>query len=192
LHAEDYGNDTTPRAYLGRKQTTAWAKGLAKVLNAVSGGNDVEAGYIDVYPETIAMIGQFFTGQVGTEIAGLGSLLSGDIQTKNVPIVKGIFRKIPDNTYRYYERATEFNSAYRHWKEYVKDNRADKAQDLIERKPFLRKLGALNEIDKRIRKLTREINRLSARGLDTEVLNQNRERLREMFIEAYEEGYRLK
>lgn len=185
LHAMRYPNDTTPASYSGRKTTSEWAKAVAKGLNAISGGDDIKPGAMDFYPETIALIGQFFVSQVGVDAAGIGQLLTGDLKVKNVPILRGLLKEVPDETNRYYAAATDFAEKLSYWKDYNAEGRDSDIAKLERNNSFLLEANRLQNIQNRIRKLVTEKNRLAARGIEAPDVDKSISYYRKLFLDVY-------
>ncbi|MGL1834735.1 LPD38 domain-containing protein [Rhodocyclaceae bacterium SMB388] len=103
-------------------QGTAWAT-TARELNAITGGNVVEKGWLDVSPETLKYLWRTATGGAGrffTDSAQLAWNLTveglpvSDIETREVPLVRKFVQDENDirgARSRFWEHATEVREA---------------------------------------------------------------------------------
>ena len=187
LHSLDYGNSSAPKYGYARKHTSPAYVWLSKFFSDMSGGDEVEGGALNVYPEELALVGQFFTGTVGVDIEKLGSFVSGNFSTQNVPILRGFVRPIPDNTNRYFNAKTDFNAKLKNYKSYLNIDKA-RADKYYEDNPILRNAEPLKNLQREIERLTKVKARMAANGIEDERVNEAILSVRRKFMEFYEAG----
>lgn len=187
LHSLDYGNSSAPKYGYARKHTSPAYVWLSKFFSDMSGGDEVEGGALNVYPEELALVGQFFTGTVGVDIEKLGSFVSGNFSTQNVPILRGFVRPIPDNTNRYFNAKFDFNAKLKNYKSYLNIDKA-RADKYYEDNPVLRNAEPLKNLQREIERLTKVKARMAANGIEDERVNEAILSVRRKFMEFYEAG----
>ena len=85
--------------------STHWlAKEIAETLNEWSGGDDVQPGKIDVYPDTLEYLWGYLTGGVGRFFADVSqtaeNITEGEIEPKRLPWVKSLYGKVNEDNHR--------------------------------------------------------------------------------------------
>lgn len=123
-----FGSEATPSSNYF-PSVSGWAKGIAKGLNTMTGGDDVLPGWASVSPEVIEYLAGYLTGGAGRFVSDFSKIVTSpfdadsEITIRDVPIAKSVFtEKSPwvDKS-RFYERIHEVK--------YV----LDKAKDYQER-----------------------------------------------------------
>lgn len=104
-----YPGQTTPRSEMAFKSTSSVSKGIARGLNAATGGDEAEAGLIDVYPGYIDHMAKAGFGAVGRFLADSARATEALVQGKTpdkIPVV-GDFLVDEDRNIRsrYYDAA---------------------------------------------------------------------------------------
>ena len=183
VHAMDYGNTATPKWQDGFEKTSLFSKWLAKLLSDATGGDDVQGGKWDVYPEQIELVKNFIVGSIGTDFSGLSDMAQGNFS--NMPVVRGLVRPLPDNTHRYYEVKQDVEKNLQIMRGYAVSSR-EKFQRHLERHPYLLKAKGFSRVKTAIEKLIDARREQLALGQDTAELDRLLEQYRQMYIDFYE------
>lgn len=102
------------------RQAGGWAHKTARALNKATGGNEVEAGKIDVSPGTIENMWRNATGGTGTFLSDVFVNLpmktlsaESDITPKDLPILRSFYGAVDgtNNASLFYERRKAINEA---------------------------------------------------------------------------------
>ena len=150
VHAMDYSNSAAPKWQDGFEKTSPFSKWLARLLSDATGGDDVQGGKIDVYPEQIELVKNFIIGSIGTDFSGLSDMARGEFG--NMPVMRGFVRPLPDNTHRYYEIKAEVEKNLQIMQGYAVSSR-EKYQRHIEQHPYLLKAKGFRRVKTTIEKL---------------------------------------
>jgi len=196
--------DIRPESQMAFSGVSIPSKIAAEKLNKATGGDEMTPGAIDISPEAIDHVGQFFTGTLGKDIYKVMDIGMryfddmrpvSDLKVKDVPII-GRFTGANTEYYttsKFHEISTEANRAYKKaelWAEkgdprinkYLDDNLA------------LISLGKdVGSIQKEISSITSDIRKVKeAAGLDAKDrleiindLNLAKEGLMNKFIKAH-------
>ena len=183
VHAMDYGNSAAPKWQDGFEKTSPFSKWLARLLSDATGGDDVQGGKIDVYPEQIELVKNFIFGSIGTDFSGLSDMARGEFG--NMPVMRGFVRPLPDNTHRYYEIKAEVEKNLQIMQGYAVSSR-EKYQRHIEQHPYLLKAKGFRRVKTTIEKLIDARRELLAIGKDTSEIDKLLEQYRQYYIDFYE------
>ena len=183
VHAMDYGNTATPKWQDGFEKTSLFSKWLAKLLSDATGGDDVQGGKWDVYPEQIELVKNFIVGSIGTDFSGLSDMAQGNFS--NMPVVRGLVRPLPDNTHRYYEVKQDVEKNLQIMRGYAVSSR-EKFQRHVEQHPYLLKAKGFSRVKTTIEKLIDARREQLALGQDTSEIDRLLERYRQYYIDFYE------
>ena len=183
VHAMDYGNSAAPKWQDGFEKTSPFSKWLARLLSDATGGDDVQGGKIDVYPEQIELVKNFIIGSIGTDFSGLSDMARGDFG--NMPVMRGFVRPLPDNTHRYYEIKADVEKNLQIMQGYAVSSR-EKYQRHIEQHPYLLKAKGFRRVKTTIEKLIDARRELLAIGKDTSEIDKLLEQYRQYYIDFYE------
>lgn len=183
VHAMDYGNTATPKWQDGFEKTSLFSKWLAKLLSDATGGDDVQGGKVDVYPEQIELVKNFIVGSIGTDFSGLSDMAQGNFS--NMPVVRGLIRPLPDNTHRYYEVKEDVEKNLQIMQGYAVSSR-EKFQRHLDKHPYLLKAKGFRRVKTTIEKLIDARREQLALGQDTSEVDRLLERYRQLYIDFYE------
>lgn len=183
VHAKDYGNSAAPKWQAGFEKTSLFSKWVAKLLSDATGGDDVQGGKIDVYPEQVELVKNFITGSIGTDFSGLSDMARGDFG--NMPVMRGFVRPLPDNTHRYYEIKADVEKNLQIMQGYAVSSR-EKYQRHIEQHPYLLKAKGFRRVKTAIEKLVDLRREQLALGQDTSKTDKLLEEYRQLYIDFYE------
>lgn len=183
VHAMDYGNSAAPKWQDGFEKTSPFSKWLARLLSDATGGDDVQGGKIDVYPEQIELVKNFIIGSIGTDFSGLSDMARGDFG--NMPVMRGFVRPLPDNTHRYYEIKADVEKNLQIMQGYAVSSR-EKYQRHIEQHPYLLKAKGFRRVKTAIEKLVDLRREQLALGQDTSGTDKLLEEYRQLYIDFYE------
>jgi hypothetical protein len=160
-----------PRSTLAYESTPQMYKATAKYLNAMTGGDAVTSGKVDVSPEIIKHWVDFAVGSFpALATRSLDTTLrlarGEDIPVNSVPVLRDFMVDAEDfkqNT-RYYEAIDEFENSMYRLKNYEK---YEERQRLYKEKPYLRSRETIKAKINEIRKLEDEAAKLQLKGIDT-------------------------
>jgi len=102
------------------RQAGGWAHQMARGLNKVSGGNQVEAGAIDVNPGTIENLWRNATGGTGVFLSDVFANIpmkaltpESDLTAKDIPLLRNFYGSVDEtnNASLFYERRKAINEA---------------------------------------------------------------------------------
>lgn len=183
VHAMDYGNSSEPKWQRGFEKTSPFSTWVAKLLSDATGGDDVQGGKIDVYPEQIELVKNFIIGSIGTDFSGLSDMARGEFG--NMPVMRGFVRPLPDNTHRYYEIKADVEKNLQIMQGYAVSSR-EKYQRHIEQHPYLLKAKGFRRVKTAIEKLVDLRREQLALGQDTSKTDKLLEEYRQLYIDFYE------
>lgn len=182
------------------ERVTTWA-------NDATGGNEFRAGLVDINPEKLEHVTEFFGGGAlrfltDTVDAVSAAVDGGPAQPADkLPIVRAFYGKLRDEyqTSRYYENKDKVSAVERELKGLQESGRYDEAAKLMAEKPWVFGLSAMADGMDKQSKSIRELERL-IRADDSLSDGERRARLQELrvlkgqamkpFNAAYEESVR--
>lgn len=106
----------------------------AKWLNELTGGDVAREGAISISPELLKLGVSTLFGGLGKLVSDSASLLvSDDIQSKNVPVVKNIYRSVDADSYlqRFYKDSEDAANAYKVYRTYLKAGKINEAREYL-------------------------------------------------------------
>lgn len=177
------------------------------LANQATGGNEFRPGLIDVNPEKLEHVVEFFGGGAlrfltDTVDAVSAAVDGGPAQPADkLPIVRAFYGKLRDEyqTSRYYENKEKVSAVERELKGLQESGRYDEAAELMAEKPWVFGLSAMADGMDKQSKSIRELERL-IRADDSLSDGERRARLQELrvlkgqamkpFNAAYEESVR--
>lgn len=183
VHAMDYGNSAAPKWQDGFEKTSLFSKWVAKLLSDATGGDDVQGGKIDVYPEQVELVKNFIIGSIGTDFSGLSDMARGEFG--NMPVVRGFVRPLPDNTHRYYEIKADVEKNLQIMQGYAVSSR-EKYERHLEQHPYLLNAKGFRRVKTAIEKLVDLRREQLALGQDTSETDKLLEEYRQLYIDFYE------
>ena len=183
VHAMDYGNSAAPKWQDGFEKTSPFSKWLARLLSDATGGDDVQGGKIDVYPEQVELVKNFIIGSIGTDFSGLSDMARGDFG--NMPVMRGFVRPLPDNTHRYYEIKADVEKNLQIMQGYAVSSR-EKYERHLEQHPYLLNAKGFRRVKTAIEKLVDLRREQLALGQDTSETDKLLEEYRQLYIDFYE------
>lgn len=183
VHAMNYGNSAAPKWQDGFEKTSLFSKWVAKLLSDATGGDDVQGGKIDVYPEQVELVKNFIIGSIGTDFSGLSDMARGDFG--NMPVMRGFVRPLPDNTHRYYEIKADVEKNLQIMQGYAVSSR-EKYERHLEQHPYLLNAKGFRRVKAAIEKLVDLRREQLALGQDTSETDKLLEEYRQLYIDFYE------
>jgi hypothetical protein len=193
---------------LSNRSTTKAAKKLTQTLNALTGGNTVRPGMIDIAPDAVDHWVEFLTGGAGAfanrvidnavsapEVSE--SVLQGnwdEIPTHDLAFVRRIYGRTPEylTASRYYN-ARQNLRILRKEAEMVREKNGPKAfRDYrLEHRRLLSVSARLGETDRQLRSIQRKINAARSSGKRPELIERLEaleRRKMEQFLAEYNEA----
>jgi hypothetical protein len=166
-------------------------RAVTDFLTGVTGGSEVEAGAIDVSPETLEHLAGVVFGAAGAfvdRVAGVpGKAISGDLEVNDVPFARKVVGGEAAwlDTTRYYDRVGEVEQAYEYTKRYIENENIEEGRAYAERKAkVLTLVPAMKEAQKLMREVREEKRTIDFEyeqdRLTDEQYKARRERVREV------------
>lgn len=153
---------TVPESELYFKSVSAASKGLAQWLNRISGGDEVQPGFLDVSPELIDHYAEFVGGSAGASLKrGLVDLpskvLQGEAPAINeIPVVRRFLGESPEwwTSSTYYDHRNAIERLELRVENAREKGRPQEANALRrENRALWRLRGPMEAVDKQIREL---------------------------------------
>ena len=155
-------DDTMPDSSNGKRNTPGLYKGIAQVLNYITGGNENRIGKFDAAPENVQLLVEFIGGaplrdinNVVSSVKNATQYASGGTPEKplsQIPFVRRFVREYPDVTGRYYDVIEMYE---RDKAEYKKTTRLEDRRELRKDKPYLSASNTnLDKLIERVKELT--------------------------------------
>jgi hypothetical protein len=136
---------------------------MAQAMNAATGGDDVQPGWGDVYPDNLEHLWGFVSGGVGRFIAQLGGTatrsVDGEFEPSNTPYVRSFYGTIDADTMRgqYFSIRADVQEAKAQLKDYqAKGDRAEIEAYKRSRAVDLKVVGAIDAAEKQRRRLNKQ------------------------------------
>ena len=155
-------DNTMPDSSNGKRNTPGLYKGIAQVLNYITGGNENRIGKFDAAPENVQLLVEFIGGaplrdinNVVSSVKNATQYASGGTPEKplsQIPFVRRFVREYPDVTGRYYDAIEMYE---RDKAEYKKTTRLEDRRELRKDKPYLSASNTnLDKLIERVKELT--------------------------------------
>ncbi|CAN7686722.1 hypothetical protein LJR030_003144 [Rhizobium sp. LjRoot30] len=178
-----------PNSHQAFKSTHPFFTWTAERLNALTGGDDIQPGVIDVHPDSMEHLWGFFTGGIGrflSQTAETGQrALQGEFEPQKTPWVRSFYGAIGEDSQRaeFYDQRERVQAAKSRLKEYqekgdktaLDEYRQENAQEI-------RAIGAFDAIEKQRRKLNKQRRELEKRD-DSERVQAELKRLDELDLQ---------
>jgi hypothetical protein len=136
---------------------------MAQAMNTATGGDDVQPGWGDVYPDNLEHLWGFVSGGVGRFIAQLGGTatrsVDGEFEPSNTPYVRSFYGTIDADTMRgqYFSIRADVQEAKAQLKDYqAKGDRAEIEAYKRSRAVDLKVVGAIDAAEKQRRRLNKQ------------------------------------
>ena len=199
LYRRDFGVAGSD-AHMGLDRTPSIYHGIAKGLNAITGGDEVEGGLVDVRPETLKLLTDFFAGSLvgqAMTVTGIpGKLMKGEFDANDVPALGRFVRSTPDVANRYYQEmavAKDEEKVYRKRLNEAKNatNAEDKrrhmdaAREMADNHPWLKSVKSMGALQRRITE-RRDRSKDMEDGPRKEAYDKETERLMGTWLRVYE------
>ena len=199
LYRRDFGVAGSD-AHMGLDRTPSIYHGIAKGLNAITGGDEVEGGLVDVRPETLKLLTDFFAGSLvgqAMTVTGIpGKLMKGEFDANDVPALGRFVRSTPDVANRYYQEmavAKDEEKVYRKRLNEAKNatNAEDKrrhmdaAREMADNHPWLKSVKSMGALQRRITE-RRDRSKEMEDGPLKEAYDKETERLMGTWLRVYE------
>ena len=133
---------TTVRSELGKKDTSALSKGAARALNWVTGGNRNRRGAIDIQPEKISAVAEWFGGgllkdarEFAQTIADLASFKAPGV--KQIPFLNRLGKPRYENSAEYYRAVEKYDAAVAEFDGFAADGDESGMRDAAKDAPYL-------------------------------------------------------
>jgi len=153
-----YWESNAPNAMRPGDASQVSAVAAAK-LNAWTGGNIVESGFADVFPEDIDHVAGFFAGGMGRTFGQsvdlFAKMANGDpVEVRDVPLAKDVYRQIGEAETRslYFDRREKIQDAYRDAKDLTEAGLPIPAHT-----KWLADLNTIKQESERLRKGTKKV-----------------------------------
>jgi hypothetical protein len=151
-----------PDSSNGKRNTPGLYKGIAQVLNYITGGNENRIGKFDAAPEHVQLLVEFIGGaplrdinNVMSSVKNAAQYASGGTPEKplsQIPFVRRFVREYPDVTVRYYDAIEMYE---RDKAEYKKATLLEERRELRKDKPYLSASNTnLDKLIERVKELT--------------------------------------
>ena len=127
------------------KSTSEQSKQIAQTLNDLTGGSKYQPGMIDISPDLMDYVAEYFTGSAGRQINQLISVASKvatkkEVSVRSIPVVRRFLGEVPEfqNVQTFYEHSDKLKAIRADYKEYLKTNPRKAAEIREKQKPKLR------------------------------------------------------
>jgi hypothetical protein len=117
-----------PQSELAMRDTSAYARGIARWLNRISGGDEIVPGKVDVSPALIDHFVGWMAGGAGRTLTRTldlpGRVVEGDVPVSAVPIVRRFAGQAPRNVNQreFYDLAQKADEAMDRLRDYEKSD----------------------------------------------------------------------
>jgi hypothetical protein len=179
LYLQDFGQKQA-QSHRGKSGTGNLYKMVAQGLNAITGGDKVQGGLIDVHPETLQLFSEFFLGSLmtmGDDAWQTVEAIAGseeDYDVKHAPFVGGVLREVGGIEQQYYGAYKEFNDISKTYDAYLKQAKSShnigerqalkhEADKMLKQHPWLRSAKGLRKMSKSIQELNSKIQNASSK-----------------------------
>lgn len=159
-----------PESQLGRRSTPEGYKAIAEFLNDVSGGSQWRSGYIDINPDVMRYVANYFTGAAGkfvfdkapNNIYHLATLTP--IESREALFWSRISGKVLpyDDREKFYSRRDELNQTEAEWKGLTG---GDRVQFYRENRKILALRPLIQSAEKQLKALRKQRDRIYAMDL---------------------------
>lgn len=199
LYRRDFGVAGSD-AHMGLDRTPSIYHGIAKGLNAITGGDEVEGGLVDVRPETLKLLTDFFAGSLvgqAMTVTGIpGKLMKGEFDANDVPALGRFVRSTPDVANRYYQamaKAKDEEKVYRKRLSEAKNStdigdrkrNLEAAREMAADRPWLKSVKSMGALQRRITE-RRDRSKEMEDGPRKEAYDKETERLMGTWLRVYE------
>jgi hypothetical protein len=170
IEREAFNGETDTRPGVARakeatqRSTTGQAyMGISKAINAMTGGNDYEAGAASPTPERIRYLAQTVGGGVLREIektinASTAASRGEDVKSSAIPVLGRFYGEVDDNqvkTSRYFENAKRLDKLENTKKTIIKSGDAEAMAKLLEDSPEIALISLGNKVQSSVAKLNK-------------------------------------
>ena len=153
---------TQPVSHNGKPNTPWSYKAFAEAVNALTDGNSLRKGKIDIAPEDAQLVWEFIWGGLGRDIGNLFSTgqniyhaVKGgntDRLLTDAPIARRLVREYPESTGRYYDALDEYNADKA---EFKKTTELGRRAELKKAHPYLTaQKGRVDALIEQVQELT--------------------------------------
>ena len=199
LYRRDFGVAGSD-SHMGLDRTPSIYHGIAKGLNAITGGDEVEGGLVDVRPETLKLLTDFFAGSLvgqAMTVTGIpGKLMKGEFDANDVPALGRFVRSTPDVANRYYQamaKAKDEEKVYRKRLSEAKNStdigdrkrNLEAAREMAADRPWLNSVKSMGALQRRITE-RRDRSKEMEDGPRKEAYDKETERLMGTWLRVYE------
>lgn len=198
LYRKDFGQAGS-NAHAGLERTPAVYRGIAKGINTLTGGDEVESGMIDPHPETLKLLTDFFAGSLVGQLLSIPDtakgIFTGDTNVNNVVGVGRFVRETPGISSRYYTELAKASETEKDYQKYLKLSEAtrdaadrkryvERAKELASENPWLRSRKSLAALARNITDMRTAVDKSS--GERRERLRKEMERKMGTWVRVYE------
>ncbi|MFA5436451.1 MAG: LPD38 domain-containing protein, partial [Candidatus Neomarinimicrobiota bacterium] len=161
------------------KSASFASREIASRLNALTGGDKVKPGKIDVSPETLDLMVDTYTGSAGRFVKNTLMLpfkaLEGDLSSRNVPFIRTVFGTQFEGTdANIYRRNADRVLTL---KAQVKAAEGERRRQLMQSKEY-RLVKITDAYEKRLKKLYSHLRLLESKGIKDERVDKIKEAIR--------------
>ena len=155
-------DENAPKSWNGKRNTPWPYQKLTQAVNALSGGNSLRKGKIDIAPEDAQLVWEFIWGGFGRDVGNAYSTVQNlyhaakggdtDRLLTDMPIVRRLVREYPESTSRYFDALDGYEKDKAEFKG-TKD--AGRRRELKRARPYLTaEKGRVDKLVDRIKELT--------------------------------------
>jgi hypothetical protein len=170
--ADQSSLDPTPGFSRTKDSASAFGKGLAEIMNKISGGNDYRPGAISWTPDQIDYVIGQLTGGVGRELMKVEQTLTApltgeDLPSYKIPILGRLYgnaRGLASHSEKFYENVRSLNIVENEIRGRAGDG--EDVDKLLAEDPLAPLIGAGNAAEAQMRKLRAARRAVIAGGLD--------------------------
>lgn len=184
-----------PKSEQAFKSTNPHFKDIAETLNRFSGGNKIEPGAADVYPDSLEYLWGWFTGGVGRFISQTGetAVRATDLEfePKKTPFIRSFYGAADDQAKRseYFNEREKVQYAKGKLKEYEDAGDEEDIKDFLARnKQDLNAAQAFEIAEKQRRKINKERRSLEKSKRPQSEVDNELDRLNDLELEIMNEA----
>lgn len=175
--------------------THPYFRWIAEKLNDATGGNDIEAGKVDIHPDTLEHLWGWFTGGIGRFASQTAETATRakdlEFEPGKTPWVRSFYGSVTDDSKKaeYYSEREKVQYAKGKLKEYQDAGNAEDVADFVERnKQDVEAIKIFDIAEKQRKRISKERRRLERSSLSQSEIAAQRKKLDEAEIEIMNEA----
>lgn len=157
-----YDRSPPPDSHQAFNRTNPAFKGIAEGANALTGGDDIKPGMVDIHPDTLEHLWSFLVGGVGRFLSQSGETIvragSGEFEPTKTPFARSFYGQPTEDSMkaRYYNMREIVMTAMDHYEDYMGSGRTAQADEIKQKfGPELSVAGAFKSADSARRKINK-------------------------------------